>query len=149
VEDAEMAGAGEVEAFFERYAEAFAARDAQALAQCFLYPCQVVGDDGDITLTVITSVDHYLAEIIKPLFRGYRRLGVASGRIRELQVRALSPRLRQATVRWDVLNSAGALLYSHQASYTLALTSGEWQICAIAYSEMREIKALLASPPAA
>ena len=65
---------GEIEAFFARYAEAFAARDAQALAQCFLFPCHIVGDDGEITLTVMTSVDLYLAEIIKPLFKGYRRL---------------------------------------------------------------------------
>jgi hypothetical protein len=138
---------GEIEAFFARYAEAFAARDAQALAQCFLFPCHIVGDDGEITLTVMTSVDLYLAEIIKPLFKGYRRLGVASGRIRDLRVRVLSPRLRQATVLWDVLNGPGATLFSHEASYTLALNTSEWQICAIAYSEMREIKALLASMP--
>jgi hypothetical protein len=138
---------GEIEAFFARYAEAFAARDAQALAQCFLFPCHIVGDDGEITLTVVTSVDLYLAEIIKPLFKGYRRLGVASGRIRDLRVRVLSPRLRQATVLWDVLNGPGATLFSHEASYTLALNTSEWQICAIAYSEMREIKALLASMP--
>ena len=96
---------------------------------------------------MVTSVDLYLAEIIKPLFKGYRRLGVASGRIRDLRVRVLSPRLRQATVLWDVLNGPGATLFSHEASYTLALNTSEWQICAIAYSEMREIKALLASMP--
>ena len=139
----------EIEAFFSRYAEAFATRDAQALAQCFLYPCHIVGDDGEITLTVVTSVDLYLAEIIKPLFKGYRRLGVASGPIRDLRVQALSPRLRRATVLWDVLNGQGATLYSHEASYTLALKSSEWQICAMAYSEMREIKVLLASMLAA
>src|SRR3974377_400856 len=67
---------GEIEAFFARYARAFAARDGQALAQCFLYPCHIVGDDGEITLTVVTSVEHYLDQIIKPLFKVYRRLGV-------------------------------------------------------------------------
>ena len=138
---------GEIEAFFARYAEAFAAQDAQALAQCFLYPCHIVGDDGEITLTVVTSVDHYLADIIKPLFKLYRRIDAASGRIRDLQVRALSRRLRHATVLWDVLNAPGAVLYSHEAFYTLASKSAEWQICAIAFSEMREIRALLASIP--
>ena len=138
---------GEIEAFFARYARAFAARDGQALAQCFLYPCHIVGDDGEITLTVVTSVEHDLDQTIKPLFKVYRRLGVASGRIRNLQIRALSPGLRHATVLWDVLNAPGAVLYSHEASYTLASKSSEWQICAIAYCEMREIKALLASMP--
>ncbi|MBV9562554.1 MAG: hypothetical protein JOY90_19250 [Bradyrhizobium sp.] len=141
---------GDIEALFARYAEAFAARDAKALAQCFLYPCHFVSDDGgDIALTVVTSVEQYLAEIVKPLFKGYRRLGVASGPIRDLQVRALSPRLRHVTVLWDVLNSPGEVLFSHEASYTLALRSREWRICAIAYSEMREINTLLASMPRA
>ena len=84
----------EIKAFFARYGDAFAARDKEALARCFLFPCHFVSDDGDITLTVISSVEQYLAEIIKPLFRGYRQLGVASGPIRDLQVRVLSPRLR-------------------------------------------------------
>jgi hypothetical protein len=105
----------------------------------------VVGDDGDITLTVISSVEQYLAEIIKPLFRGYRQLGVASGRIRDLQVRILSPRLRHATILWDVLDGQGAVLFSHEAAYTLALGASDWRICSMAYHEMREIKALLAS----
>jgi hypothetical protein len=153
-EAAAMTGAiestGDIEALFARYAEAFAARDAKVLAQCFLFPCHFVGDDGDdIALTVVTSVEQYLAEIVKPLFSGYRRLGVASGPIRDLQVRALSPRLRHVTVLWDVLNSPGEVLFSHEASYTLALRSREWRICAIAYSEMREINTLLASMPRA
>ena len=134
----------ETKAFFARYSEAFAARDKEALARCFLFPCHFVSDDEDITLTVISSVEQYLAEIIKPLFRGYRQLGVASGPIRDLQVRVLSPRLRHATILWDVLDGQGALLFSHQAAYTLAVAS-DWCICAIAYHEMREIKALLAS----
>jgi hypothetical protein len=137
----------EIKAFFARYGDAFAARHKEALARCFLFPCHVVGDDGDITLTVISSVKQYLAEIIKPLFRGYRQLGVASGRIRDLQVRILSPRLRHATILWDVLDGQGAVLFSHEAAYTLALGASDWRICAIAYHEMREIKALLASMP--
>jgi hypothetical protein len=87
----------------------------------------------------------YLAEIIKPLFRGYRQLGVASGRIRDLQVRILSPRLRHATILWDVFDGQGAVLFSHEAAYTLALGASDWRICSMAYHEMREIKALLAS----
>ncbi len=137
----------EIKTFFARYGDAFAARDKDALAQCFLFPCHFVGDDGEITLTVISSVEQYLAEIIKPLFRGYRQLGVASGLIRDLQVRVLSPRLRHATIRWDVLDAQGAVLFSHEAAYTLALRASDWRICAIAYHEMREIKALLASMP--
>jgi hypothetical protein len=137
----------EIKAFFARYGDAFAARDKEALARCFLFPCHVVGDERDITLTVINSVEQYLAEIIKPLFRGYRQLGVASGRIRDLQVRVLSPRLRHATILWDVLDAQGSVLFSHDAAYTLALEASDWRICAIAYHEMREIKALLASMP--
>ena len=137
----------EIKAFFARYGDAFAVRDKDALARCFLFPCHFVGDDGDITLTVISSVEQYLAEIIKPLFRGYRQLGVASGRIRDLQVRFLSPRLRHATILWDVLDGHGAVLFSHEAAYALALGASDWRICAIAYHEMREIKALLASMP--
>ena len=136
----------EIKTFFARYGDAFAARDKEVLARCFLFPCHFAGDDGDIALTVISSVEQYLAEIIKPLFRGYRQLGVASGGIRDLQVGILSPRLRHATILWDVLDAQGAVLFSHQAAYTLALAS-DWRICAIAYHEMREIKALLASVP--
>jgi hypothetical protein len=43
-----------------------------------LSPCHIVGDDRQIApLTVVTSVELYLAEIIRPLFKGYRRLAVA------------------------------------------------------------------------
>ncbi len=93
----------EIKTFFARYGDAFAARDKDALARCFLFPCHFVGDDGEITLTVISSVEQYLAEIIRPLFRGYRQLGVASGQIRDLQVRVLSP--RYATPRFCGMSS--------------------------------------------
>jgi hypothetical protein len=63
------------------------------------------------------------------------------------QVPVLSPRLRHATILWDVLDGQGAVLFSHEAAYTLALGASDWRICAIAYHEMREIKALLASMP--
>jgi len=54
----------EIKAFFARYSDAFAARNRESLARCFLFPCHFVGDDGDITLTVISSIEQYLAEII-------------------------------------------------------------------------------------
>jgi hypothetical protein len=58
-----------------------------------LSPCHIVGDDRQIApLTVVTSVELYLAEIIRPLFKGYRRLAVGDGCIRDL-LRALSQSL--------------------------------------------------------
>jgi hypothetical protein len=113
----------DISAFFGSYTEAFKARDLNSLAEHFSFPCHTSGDSGEIALTLITSAADYI-RLIEPLFRHYRRLGVARGTILATRVTQLSERLVQCFVDWDVKNGDGRTIYTHTASYTLVVRDG-------------------------
>ena len=66
----------------------------------------------------------------------HRQLGARSGRIHDLAILELSPRLAQASLRMDVRDGASSHLYDFQASYSLARLSRAWRIVAIAHNQI-------------
>ena len=131
-----------VGAFFASYLAAFEKQDRPSLAEHFAFPCHVSGDSGEIALSVVASADEYL-RAIEPLFRHYRRLGVARGIIRTTRLVPLSERLALCFVDWDVRGRDGHTIYTHEASYTLVARGGHWGISTIAFNELAKIKALV------
>lgn len=127
--------ADEVKQFFQAYCAAFEALDVEAIADCVAYPCHIVSDGDDVTLTAISNRRECLATMNRVVVL-HRQLGAPSGRIEGLSILALSQRLAQASLRMDVLAGASHLLYDFQASYSLAKFEGSWRIAAIAHNQI-------------
>jgi len=132
----------EVASFFESYRAAFESFDASALSDHLAYPAQIASDDDGVKLIVLESGQAY-QRMIEPLFAMYRRLGVRTGRIVKLSISAVSIRIVQAVVCWEILDGDARPLYAHKAAYTLATGSTGWRIAAICVNELPALKKCL------
>ncbi|QPF90016.1 hypothetical protein [Bradyrhizobium commune] len=125
----------DVEAFFQTYCTAFEALDTDAIADCVAYPSHIVSDSDEVTLIAIANRQQCLATMSR-VVELHRQLGAPSGRIHDLSILELSPRLVQASLRMDVRDRASNPLYDFQATYSLAKIAGAWRIVAIAHNQI-------------
>lgn len=140
---------GAVDAFFESYRAEYEGGDAAAISAYFAFPLHVTSDSsddgdaaGEIVLNHVASRAEWEQQIAR-LLAAYTRVGVSSARIVTLETHALSPRLFQAVLRWELHNDHGAELYRFDASYTLARVDGALRITALAHNERPQLQALL------
>lgn len=132
----------ETEDFLDAYRNAFEAFDASAVADLFIYPCQITSDVGESPVTTVPSRDAWIAQV-EGLLDAYRAIGVRSADALDAQVTELGPRLAQATVRWRLLDQTGARIYDFDASYTLLDVGHGMQLAAIAHNETARLRAAL------
>jgi hypothetical protein len=128
--------------FLESYRTAFERLDADAIADLFVYPLHITGDNEQITLASIGSREEWTNQL-RGLLRGYRAMEFSTANILDLSVIELSPRLFQATVHWDLHDRAEASLYDFTAIYTLAEIGRNLRITAIAHNERPRLRAHL------
>ena len=124
----------QVTTFIESYRAAFGRLDAEAIAGLFTYPLLITGDAERITPASIGSREEWIGHL-RRLLQTYCALGFASADPLAIGVVALSPRLFQAAVDWQLRDGAGAPLYDFNAVYTLAEVAGDLRITAIAHNE--------------
>ena len=124
----------EVRAFFQTYTAAFEALDVEAIADCVTYPSHIVSDGEEVVLIAMADRQQCLAAMDKVVTL-HRKLGAPAGRIHDLSIMELSPRLVQASLRMEVLDKTSHL-YDFQAIYSLAKFSGAWRIVAIAHNQI-------------
>jgi hypothetical protein len=127
--------AEDVQAFFQTYCAAFEALDVEAIADCVAYPSHVVSDGDEVGLIAIANRQECLATMGR-VVELHRQLGGPSGRIHDLTILELSPRLVQASLRMDVRDRASNHLYDFQATYSLARSSDAWRIAAISHNQI-------------
>lgn len=127
--------AKDVNAFFQTYCAAFEALDVEAIADCVAYPSHIVSDGDEVGLIAIANRQECLRTMDR-VVELHRQLGGPSGRIHDLSILELSPRLAQASLRMDVRDRASNHLYDFQASYSLARLSGAWRIAAISHNQI-------------
>ena len=125
----------EVRAFFQSYTAAFEALDVEAIADCVAYPSHIVSDGEEVVLIAMADRQACLAAMDKVVAL-HRQLGAPAGRIHDLLIMELSPRLVQASLRMEVLDKTSSHLYDFQAIYSLAKSSGAWRIVAITHNQI-------------
>jgi hypothetical protein len=135
-----------VSEFVEGYRRAFAACDAEAIADMFAYPCQLTSDESEITVTTVPTREAWLPQV-EQLVAAYKAIGVRAAEILELQMTELTPQLAQVVVHWALVDGAGARIYEFDAAYTLADLSQGLRITAIAHNETPRLRALLGARP--
>lgn len=129
--------------FLQSYRNAFESLDVARIADHFAYPLHLISDANQISLIVLGMREDWVPQLER-LVAGYRRIGVRAARAREIRIVSLSSRLLQAIVRWELLDSAGAVLYAFEASYTLVEIDGKFQIGALAHNEVPRLREQLA-----
>src|SRR5437899_12269557 len=78
--------------FLDSYRSAFEAFDTEAIVAHFLFPCHIVSDAEDVSLMPLAKASEGRAGVERVLAL-HRELGVHSGRILDLDVVELSPRM--------------------------------------------------------
>lgn len=131
-----------VTTFLEAYRSAFEQLDADAIAELFVYPLHVTGDDELITPASIGSREEWTNQL-RRLLRGYRAMEFSSANILDLSVIELSPRLLQVFVHWDLRDRDEASLYDFKAAYTLVEIARNLKITAIAHNELPRFRTRL------
>ena len=132
----------DIQAFFDSYRAAFERRDAAAIAEHFRFPLHVTGDSGEVSAVAIPSVEAWIPQLTR-LLAGYAQLDVKTAQIRDARTTRFSPRLAQAAIHWALESSAGKAIYEFDATYTLAATSDEFKITAIAHNEQLRAREML------
>jgi hypothetical protein len=127
--------ASAIRAFLESYRDAFERLDAAAIADHFAYPSYIASDADEVTLMQLSNRQDCLTAVEKVVAM-HRELEVLSGSIRDLSIVELSPRLTQASLRMEVHDRAGGVLYDFEGIYTLAETRSGWRIAAIAHNQI-------------
>jgi hypothetical protein len=136
--------ADDVKAFFQKYCAAFEALDVEAIADCVAYPSHIVSDAEEVVLIAMANRQECLAAMDKVVVL-HRKLGAPSGRIHDLVITELSPRLVQASLTMDVRDGRSNRLYDFQAIYSLAKFAGEWRVVAIAHNQIPRLLACVAA----
>ncbi len=131
-----------IQRFFDAHRARFEAYDAPGVADLFAYPCHVTSDVGEVTSATVATRDAWLPQVDR-LLAGYRRIGVRSAAVLEQHVTALTERLAQVDVRWQLIGGEERALYDFDATYTLADLGDGFRIAAIAHNETPKLRALL------
>lgn len=125
----------EVATFFKSYCAAFETLDTNAIADCVAYPSHIISDAEEVALITMANRQECLAAMDKVVVL-HRKLGAPKGRIHDLSILELSPRLVQASLRMEVIDGAANFLYDFQATYSLAKFSRAWRIVAISHNQI-------------
>ena len=107
--------------FLDSYRSAFEAFDTEAIVAHFLFPCHIVSDAEDVSLMPLAKASEGRAGVERVLAL-HRELGVHSGRILDLDVVELSPRMAGMVLRYEFFERRPyrdhALAARNQASAT-------------------------------
>ena len=116
----------DLEPFFERYAAAFDAFDAQAVAAFLHCPCLMVNAEHVVPLT---TPDAILANM-RAVLRHHRAQGYARAAVSDVTELARSEGLAIVRVRWRVHRADETLLWDWLNSYQLvrAADADGWRI---------------------
>lgn len=110
------------QAYFDRFAEAFATFDGSQVSDLFATPGVALGRDGSLTaLTTREDVIRYYQTALER----YHRDGCRSCQWSQLAVTPMGRRSLLATVTWDLLREDGTILTRWRQSYSLRNTKDD------------------------
>ena len=119
-------GADDLLPFFERYAAAFEAYDAGAVAAHFAAPALLVRDGVPATLGDAAAV----LDSVERLLDLHRAWGVETSRVAGLALIEAAPAHRLARVDWRLGRRASRLRWTYATTYVLVPAGDDWRIAA-------------------
>ncbi len=113
-----------VTAYFERYAAAIDAFDAEAITAFFQVPCTMVNNDYAAHLMTPEAV----LSNMRAICAYHTREGYGRARPTDVRVRETSPQVRLAEVDWEVDDREGQPLWRFTNTYQLTKYEDDWRI---------------------
>ena len=116
-----------LDAFFDRYCNAFASYDVGALAKLVHLPC-LISSGPDL---VALQEPRELRTRFERQFERHREAKVSNASFEVMATRRLAPRITRADVRWTFRTQDGMDLPSFGLSYTLVSPETGWKIATV------------------
>jgi hypothetical protein len=110
--------------YFQRYAEAFEAFDADAIAACFTTPCLFVRDGSTEAASTVEAV----TASVEALLALHRAWDVQTVHVTEVAVLETGPGHTIARVRWALSRAANRVPWTYATTYTLVPAGADWRI---------------------
>ena len=110
--------------FFERYAQAFEAYDAEAVAACYATPCLLLRDGTTVTHESAESV----AGSVRALLDLHRAWDVQTAAPVEVAVHEAGAGHAIARVDWRLGRKGSRVAWTYPTTYTLVPAAGDWRI---------------------
>jgi len=117
----------ELEAFFDAFANAFAAFDGAEIARRYASPYVALQGDGALACFQ-TSAD--IGAYFQRVLDGYRNEGCASCRFQRLDITPLGRHSTLASLSWELLDAKQKVLRAWRESYTLRRRADRLEIFA-------------------
>ena len=114
----------DVRPFFERYAQAFADYDGDAIAACYVVPCLFVRDG----VPVAVADGGGLAESVGSLLALHRAWDVQTVAPSEVALLEQGPGHALARVDWRLGRSSSRMAWTFATTYTLVPADDGWRI---------------------
>jgi hypothetical protein len=131
------------EAFIDAYRRTFEMFDVAAIAACYAFPVQVIGEADGVSVVSIPSADRWIPQVER-IVGAYRLLAVTGANVTRLDIAQVTPGIVHATVTWSLHTASGDPVYDFTASYTLADLPGGTRIVALAHDETPKLLAAVA-----
>lgn len=130
----------EVMDFLASYTKAFESYDSEAIVAHYCFPCQLVSDAEQVAVAAIEGPEQCKAAVGYVLSL-HREIGMASSRIKQLDITGLSPRLAGMMLRCEMMDIDGRPLYDMQCFYSLLRTDQGYRIAAMTHNQIPRLLA--------
>jgi hypothetical protein len=115
---------------FDRFVEAFATFEGNAVRRLFASPGVALRRDGTLRgFADLNEIEGYYQDALDR----YRASGCRSCRYSDLEIDVLSDMCVVAKVSWDLLREDGSVLSHWRQAYFVSQTAGEWRIFGSAF----------------
>ena len=114
----------DVRPFFERYAAAFAAYDAEAIAAGYVLPCLFVRDAQTVAVATPEALDASVGQLLDL----HRAWDVQTVRAAEVAVLEQGPGHALARVDWSLGRAKSRLRWQFATTYVLVPADDGWRI---------------------
>ncbi|UAA37862.1 hypothetical protein KIH87_14315 [Paraneptunicella aestuarii] len=128
------------QAFFDKYAKAYRAYDANAVAELYFIPAVIMSDDNKDVFTSTQDVVMYIERLMERL----RKIGAVDFVPDVCQTMRLSDNIQFTNVKWNFYAEENKRLFSCYVSYTLQSVGDDLKvIVTVMDDEERELAKLL------
>ena len=108
---------------FERYNDAFLARDAKRIAACYHVPSMTIRADGSFhTFDSSEEIDRFFATVSQT----YYEEGMRDVEMKDFEVRMIGGESALITVEWFMKRSDGSIIRNWKQSYNLLKQGNYW-----------------------
>ena len=112
-----------IQRLFDRYNDAFLARDAKRIAACYHVPCMTIRADGSFHIFESgAEIERFFATVSET----YHEEGMRSFEMRDVEVRMIGSESALVSMEWFMKRADDTIIRNWRQSYNLLKQGDEW-----------------------